>query len=476
MANRMTFYNGEMIESKQLPDDQEPKPNEEQPTQEQEDSEEDLQGLADSAMAALGYAEPEQKEKPKQKEDHEEKVQEEGNEEGLKPAEKPDEDKPKEVAKGPEDTEAGRKRLLDEAAETFASKVHEAIKRDQPVEEQQKTKSPVDEHGLEDDQDTHTREVVKVMAENAKFKDLPARFETFIEREKEYRTQWEKENAGQQYDPSSDDHADFYDRYGIQWPENEFIKAEAKLEVRRELQSAKEADRKEREELARERQRKQSVEDASKSAKQSVIDRLSNDYDLKPEEIESDDKLARLVISNEDRSLRAQVQAIEDIFKGGAEPDRNNEHHASVFNFINEQEGLMGQLDPSETIRGGLRFAPLDKYSSMPTHERARHWTLWSAPDVVRELLTNETAEKTYRQITELRAGPPQRGAANKTQVQKQTPEATDGEMLEPTNTNRNPNKPRSVNTGSSSDKTNNENPNLKGGEDWVDSIGKGLF
>lgn len=95
---------------------------------------------------------------------------------------------------------------------------------------------PEPTEGLADD-DKRDYEVAQHLAKiDPRFKDAPQIILHQVQQAEEYATRWENANPGKVYDPTDEEHNDFYASMRRPWTEADFRRAEVKMEARKEAE------------------------------------------------------------------------------------------------------------------------------------------------------------------------------------------------------------------------------------------------
>lgn len=95
--------------------------------------------------------------------------------------------------------------------------------------------------------------VYKQMAQdNPAYKDLPRQYLTFIQRTEAYKTKWERDNPGEDFNPDDETHDQFYKANTPAFSPRDFHKAEVRMEARQYIREENERKAPERAEAAKE--------------------------------------------------------------------------------------------------------------------------------------------------------------------------------------------------------------------------------
>jgi hypothetical protein len=243
----------------------------------------------------------------------------------------------------------------------------------------------------EDEEDRHAYEFL-VRAKPDKYGNLAQRVADFAKKEESYRTKWEEENPGQEFDPTAEDHNQFYDenqprvpREDLKWAERESIKAEVKQEIDKSVDP----------QLQEIRQREALKDAEPKVTKElnklfgTVLGAADPEYEKavgnneELERISKADPVAAKVVAEVTTRYTPVAATIVNL-NNGMRFDATDPAHRAVQLLHHETESAIVALDAKDKTDGeGRTFVPRIQYRDMKPAEQAKHWTLGES-----ELLT----------------------------------------------------------------------------------------
>lgn len=402
----------------------------------------DLQGLTDAVMQGLGYTDGKSQEstaKPKtDKQDESETppTSTSSSSSSAAPATQERKEGEDEVKVKPKKgtlrtNEEETQRVAELAAEKAAKKVRD-MQPAPPVKADAETKAPAvkDEEAEEDAQ---TRAVFQVMAENPKFAGLPERFDKFLKEESAYKVEWLKANPGKTFDPEAEVHATFYDAHEPEFDDTAFHRAEAKLEVRQEIESKlkREEDQKRATTVKQEAQKRST--DRQNAAVQDVVNRvvpadLAKKHGLNLDALEEENPAVGLVVRTQVERMAPLLAEVSQVLDPtiGAPINVENPIHQDMLKRVAEIEETLKSKPDAETQHRGRSFADLETYNAMPPAQRARYWTIWQEPDMVSAVISSGFAKVATAKLAKM--GISGKAAAAPAASQKTTDEGAGSE------------------------------------------------
>jgi hypothetical protein len=214
---------------------------------------------------------------------------------------------------------------------------------------------------------------------------------------KGYREKWELEHPNDSFDPDDEAHDPFRDRYEPDIEESDIIRAEARIEARRDAEEAFAA---QRAELAQERIR-ESAKAAAREAASLLID--------KPlAEIEAEDPALADAVEETLPAAQRLAKLAHEMFTPGTATtwDRNNPEHRTLLALVGSAEDTLAAQPATATSFEGRRFVTAKEWNRLSREEQADAWTPAQTPRVVEILLGNhlraglETRAKALRERT----------------------------------------------------------------------------
>lgn len=370
-------------------------PAEEKPEAEgKQQTPEELEAATKAVMEGLGltYTPKAKEEKAQETPPPVEEKKPEGDEKKPEPKEEPKEEpKAKPKSLNP-----------DELAANVAEKVTKALA---PKQEAPTPETPTPEVS---DTDKRTRAVFEVLAEKPDYKGIVQQFDDFLVREKEYRARWEKAHPGKTYNPDDGEHSAFYDKHEPTCEPDDYTRAEAKLEAREEVtKKFEETERKRRVQEISERVIKR-VEEVEKNA----VKDLAKEVDPELAKVDDLSKLAEtdpfadLALRTVTRPLQilsAEVEKLWGAAEIGYTADPNNPVHQDLLARILAYENQLLNGPEKDQVLSGRKLIPIEEYNKLKPDQRRDVWSIWLAPEKIRELLVRDFAGEAKKQLTTLR-------------------------------------------------------------------------
>lgn len=328
--------------------------------------------------------------------------------------EKKPERKPRKPRVEPEDEEDDVADRIEKGFEKVAKK----LEKQAPKEEK------ADFGGLSK-KDADKLRVFEEMAreKSDEYGDLPAQFKAFVAKEAKYRAAWEKKNPGEQFDPASEDHEDFYEQNSPQYEDDDYVDARAELKA----SEAFERKQKAFEEKMAKREREESIEKTAKEAISDVGDALATA--LKGEKVSmkslsSEDPVEAEYAKEVQGELETLVGELYKVFgRGGGKPfNEDNETHKGLEKRLFRYEGELLKLEPDEIMMGDREFTTLARFSKMSPDQKARHWTIFLEPDLVKHYMVHEYSDKVKAKISAHEGAWSKRVSKNGVQSNGKTP------------------------------------------------------
>lgn len=239
--------------------------------------------------------------------------------------------------------------------------------------------------------------------EPARYRGVTEQFRKFAKAEQSYRSKWEQENPGQNFDMAADEHTAWYDKHEPKIEPDDLTDARTELVVERRLKPTVEKEtagtKSELENLKMEI----SLRDADSAApgllNQTVpliVAALGEDVAkevAKGESLEKTNPLAHSILVETIPVLNQQVRAAARIFAtNGRAYDGKNPAHQAVAAASAEVEKMISEQDTkAKTTPDGRTFVTLDEWANLTPDKRAQHWTVDST--LVSVHLANKAAQ-----------------------------------------------------------------------------------
>jgi len=266
------------------------------------------------------------------------------------------------------------------AADKLASAVDKIASREEPPAQ---APAPGGPGGV----DVETRRaVLSLLAkENPRYagRNLVGEYETFQRSYADYRTKWQTANPGETFDYDAEEHAQWKERNEPQVAGDDILRAEGRLDARREAEAAVERERRKME--AREAEVR--AGNAAQEAPGHLAQMLgAADLDA----LKAKDPQLAFFARRLAQGLSQFHRQIYEVIRPGNEFQERNPVHATIAGLIAKYEPALVRLPPENLVREGRRFATQAQYEALPKSEKDLYWTARMAPDVVAGLATME--------------------------------------------------------------------------------------
>lgn len=254
-------------------------------------------------------------------------------------------------------------------------------------------------------EDKDTYELFKVLEEtDPRYKGRPSEFLSFVQKLSSYRKRWEKSHAGEAFNPSADDHEDFYTTNQPSFEESDLDKARIRLETRREVESRMSKEREDYQKRLTELEEKTVVPELERQAAiksdkavgqfvANITDEvLRKSVTEDSEKLRESDPLAFEILNNAASVVRQEVAELHNIIHRKNYFNAQNPMHKHLAQTIDRQEAAIKQLPAAQQVYDGKRFATRDEWASLTPTQRNQYWML-SEDDVVEMLSVRTSAE-----------------------------------------------------------------------------------
>lgn len=360
---------------------------------------------AREAMADFFDTGKRKKAEPKPEEKVGEKAEDPEPEDKPKPAKKPKAE-PEEGEEKKSERKPRKPRVdPDEEDDDVVDRIEKGFEKVAKKLEKQAPKEEKAEHSGLSKKDADKLRVFEEMAKEKsdEYGDLPAQFKAFVAKEAKYRAAWEKKNPGEQFDPTSDDHEEFYDQNEPQFEQDDYVDARAELKA----SEAFERKQKAMEEKMSKREREAQFEKTAKEAVADVGDALATALkgektDLKS--LASDDPVQAKYVREAQGDLENLIEELFKVFTPDANSkkfDQENKVHSVLYNQLQGYEDGLLQMEPQETMMGNKRFTTIERFAKMSPEQQARHWTVFLEPKLVKDYLVQDFSAMVKAKISE---------------------------------------------------------------------------
>lgn len=207
----------------------------------------------------------------------------------------------------------------------------------------------------------------------------------FGEKEAAYIDKWREENPGDDFDPESTEHRNWYARNEFKIDPLDNRRAEralTKREIKREMSEEY------NKELApiKQKMRVQELQatvgtDQRKVAQEMIKAVVPDQKDFSKEALDKigeTDKIAGTTIMEVVPAWMGVIESARLLRDEAVPFDDTNQTHTFVANMLGELEHNISSLPPAERMHGGKQFAALATYTKMSKKDQAKHWAVSS--------------------------------------------------------------------------------------------------
>lgn len=241
----------------------------------------------------------------------------------------------------------------------------------------------------------------QMAADNPAYKDLPRQYLASIQKIEAYKSRWEKENPGEEFNPDDEAHDSFYKTNTPQFNARDFRKAEVRMEAKQLLQQKEEEDRPKRVEEQAESAKKEILPTIAQTKLDAAVSIVKTLGDGLLETIEKDgfDKFAEAdpIIAD---AIKGSVAKLNNFLeaarqfddpKGRIPYNPKDAGHVEYGNYLTAKEEEMSRKPIKQRYdEEGRLFLPRHEYIKIPADKRADYWYYDS--DRLIELRVNEQA------------------------------------------------------------------------------------
>lgn len=269
-------------------------------------------------------------------------------------------------------------------------------------ESREKPKAAADDSETLSDADRRDLEVFKYLEKTnpTKYEGASKKFLKFTKEFDKYRTKWEEENQGKEFDPQAEDHDQFYAKH--QPPHDPDDVEEARINMRVEAK-LKEKDRESDDRYGKletkiiEQELAPEIDKRAAGAVAAMVGEVDKDLakvlaEKGPDAVAEADPIAFDVLDRSASDLRQALAELEKLShpSGRFKFDDKNRIHGFLDSFATNLERSFKNLPLDEQVRDGKVFATQAEMRSMPKEQRSRYWAM--GPEDIAAALVSETA------------------------------------------------------------------------------------
>lgn len=356
---------------------------------------------------------PEEKkvEEPKPEKPKEEEPKPEKKPKAEEPASKPDDQKPASKVKVAKRAPTPDATELVKAATAAATKAALEAATVKKAEKADKPKAETEDLPEKYQNDIPILQRMEKMWPD-KYKGLAEKFAKASRRVEAYRTKWEQENPGREFDPDDNEHSSFISSNEVDWEDGEYIDARAEIKAEQIVEKERTETKKKFDELEH-RLTEKDLEPTIRKRQADVARELIKELDkdllvlvdpdgrINKEELEkrqeSDPEKVEAVMKAASKVAQF-IDTAERILhpSGKFKFDEKNDRHVDVAKFLIDQEDLILADEGSQIAPDGKRFSTREEWRDMDERERRRRWRL-ELPDLIylKRLEQREIAKQT---------------------------------------------------------------------------------
>lgn len=330
--------------------------------------------------------------------------------------EKPDEHADDHEEKKPKEKKQEKPASSDDEMKSILGKLNQGIEklnqsRNNEVREEKPNDRPPrqDELGLSEQELKSIEVMSQLEVDNPeKYKGAAESAKSYYKKLRDYKAKWESENPGSQFSLQDDEHADFIEQNHPEIDEKDYLKAEVRLDSRKEFEKF---------ELSNKREK---FESEVKSHKDNFLGKELGDMISK-----IDSEIGDFIKENPTENLKALKESDPIAFKeidsaasdalalseeyfrivntpGGYQVDiQNNRDHRRLAEILYKREQHIKNSSDEDRIWDGKEFATLKEFKAMSPDERSRHWYIDS--NVMNEILKAELSHLAKQKIEKSR-------------------------------------------------------------------------
>lgn len=207
----------------------------------------------------------------------------------------------------------------------------------------------------------------------------------YAKAEDEYTAKWEADHPGEEFDPESDEHNDFYKRIRPKYEQRDFEAAKESLIEQRAVAKAEERLRQRQEEMEQRREKASTIQPEVDREMIGLMGEMLTEADPENAELakdwasiqtldEKNPPLADVMITVHNE-IKPVIEATKRLFRGIDQYDQNKPAHQRIAAMVNDAENQVSRLPLKDRYDDqGRLFATQDEYVKMSPTEKARHW------------------------------------------------------------------------------------------------------
>lgn len=218
-----------------------------------------------------------------------------------------------------------------------------------------------------------------------RYGDVKKKLAKYAKAEDEYTAKWEADHPGEEFDPESDEHNDFYKRIRPEYEQRDFESAKESLIEQRAAARAEERLRQRQDEMEQRREKASKVQPEIDREMIGLMGEMLAEAD--PDNAELAKDWASIQTLDEKNPLLADVmvavhnetkpviESTKRLFRGIDQYDQNKPEHQRVAKLVSEAEQQVSRLPVRDRYDDqGRLFATQDEYVKMSPAEKQKHW------------------------------------------------------------------------------------------------------
>lgn len=215
--------------------------------------------------------------------------------------------------------------------------------------------------------------------------DIRKKLAKYAKAEDDYRNKWEGDHPGEEFDPESDEHDDFYKKIKPDYDQRDFESAKESLIEQRAAARAEERLAKKYEEREQQREKASQIKPEIEREMVGLMGEMLKEADPDNAELAKDwasiqtidekNPLLADVMFHVHEDIKPVLEATIRLFRSIDKADENNPVHQRVFALIGESEQQVLRLPVRDRYdEQGRLFATQADYQRMNPSDRQRHW------------------------------------------------------------------------------------------------------
>lgn len=256
--------------------------------------------------------------------------------------------------------------------------------------------------GKEDEEAALRREALRLLEGSKKYagRSLVGEYDRFLSELRSYKEAWQKENPNATFDYEAEEHEAWRDKHHPDIDDEDVIRAEAKVEARREVQEA-----------FKEQEAKMAAAEADRMGAARAAEapkELVKEFGVETlEELKAKDPAMALAVREASGKLTPLIRAVYGLEHTTAPADVPGEAWAAarryVLGTVALYEHQISRLPVEQSVRDGKVFVPSERYEQLTPAQREQAWTLSRAPEVVTALIMGRIREDVKARAEDLR-------------------------------------------------------------------------